>query len=91
MKKILLFASGTGSNVENIILYFKNDSQISIAGVFSNNLEAKALEKAKNQNVPTLVFDRTDLNEGFILNKIKEINPDLIENQSWNVLIFSFF
>jgi len=46
MKKILLFASGTGSNVENIIQYFKNKPEVIIAGVFTNNPNAKVLDKA---------------------------------------------
>ena len=78
MKKILLFASGTGSNVENIIQYFKNNEDISIVGVFTNNPEAKVLEKAKRHNVPSFVFNRTELTEGFVLKKVNELKPDLI-------------
>jgi phosphoribosylglycinamide formyltransferase-1 len=78
MKKILLFASGAGSNVENIIQHFKNIENVSIVGVFSNNPEAKVLEKAKTHHVPSLVFNRTELNNGFVLNKINELQPDLI-------------
>lgn len=78
MKKILLFASGTGSNVENIIQYFKNNPDIAIAAVFTNNPNAKVLDKAKIHNVPTLIFDKTQLSEGFVLDKINELQPDLI-------------
>ena len=78
MKKILLLASGTGSNVENIIRYFKNNNDIVIVGVFSNNLHAKVLDKTKRHNVASWVFNRTDLNEGLVLEKINELQPDLI-------------
>ncbi|WP_333599618.1 phosphoribosylglycinamide formyltransferase [Flavobacterium sp.] len=78
MKKILLFASGAGSNVENIIQYFKNNNEVAVVGVFSNNPEAKVLEKAQVHHVPTLVFNRAELNEGFVLAKINELQPDLI-------------
>ena len=78
MKKILLFASGTGSNVENIIQYFKNRHDIIIVGVFTNNPNAKVLDKAKNYNVPTLIFNKEQLSEGFVLDKISELKPDLI-------------
>jgi phosphoribosylglycinamide formyltransferase-1 len=78
MKKILLFASGTGSNVENIIQYFKNKPEVTIAGVFTNNPNAKVLDKAKKYNVPTLIFNKEQLSEGFVLDKIEEIKPDLI-------------
>jgi phosphoribosylglycinamide formyltransferase-1 len=78
MKKILLFASGTGSNVENIIQYFKNKPEVIIAGVFTNNPNAKVLDKANKYNVPTLIFNKEQLSEGFVLDKIEEIKPDLI-------------
>ena len=78
MKKILLFASGTGSNVENIIQYFKNNPNIRIVGVFSNNPNATVLDKAKKYNVPSLIFNKEELSEGFVLDKISELKPDLI-------------
>jgi len=78
MKKILLFASGTGSNVENIIQHFKNHHDIIVAGVYTNNPNAKVLDKAKNHNIPTLIFDREQLTAGFVLDKIAELKPDLI-------------
>lgn len=78
MKKILLFASGTGSNVENIIQYFEKNQQINVVGVFTNNPNAKVLDKAEKYNVPTLIFNREELSQGFVLNKINEIQPDLI-------------
>ena len=78
MKKILLFASGTGSNVENIIQYFKNHNEIIVVGVFTNNPHAKVLEKAKNHNIPTLIFNREEFSEGFVLDKIAELKPNLI-------------
>lgn len=78
MKKILLFASGAGSNVENIIKYFQNNDSISTVGVFSNNPEAKVLAVAQNNAVFSFVFNRTELSEGLVLTKIKELQPDLI-------------
>ncbi len=78
MKKILLFASGAGSNVENIIHYFKNYHHISIVGVFSNNPNAKVLDKAASHNVPTIIFNREELSGGFVLKKVNELQPDLI-------------
>ena len=78
MKKVLLFASGTGSNVENIIRYFKNYHDITVVGVFTNNPNAKVLDKAKKYNVPTFIFDRDELSGGLVLDKIEQLKPDLI-------------
>jgi len=78
MKKIVLFASGNGSNVENIIQHFKNSKVIAVAGVFTNNAQAKVLEKAKNHNVASFVFSKNDLESDLVLQKLQSLQPDLI-------------
>lgn len=78
MKKIVLFASGNGSNVENIIQYFKTNQSIAIAGVFSNNAQAKVLEKANSHHIESFVFTKSDLESGLVLQKMQSIQPDLI-------------
>ena len=78
MKKVLLFASGTGSNVENIIQYFEKNDDIIVVGVFTNNPHAKVLDKAKQYDVPTLIFNKEALSGDFVLDKIKELKPNLI-------------
>jgi phosphoribosylglycinamide formyltransferase-1 len=74
MKKIIIFASGTGSNAENII---KNLPNCDIS-VWTNNPNAKVIEKSHRLNILTYVFTKKQLFEGVILEKIKIINPDLI-------------
>jgi phosphoribosylglycinamide formyltransferase-1 len=78
MKKILFFASGNGSNVENSIQYFKNNDEISIVGIFSNNPDAIVLEKAKSHNIYSFVFNKEELADGVVLKKINALQPDLI-------------
>jgi len=78
MKKIILFASGSGSNAENIIKYFQKGKAVSVEAVFSNKPDAKVLEKASNLNVATYIFTKEDLKEGKVLQRINEIQPDLI-------------
>ena len=78
MKKIVLFASGNGSNAENIILHFKNIEQTKVIAVFSNNPEAKVLDRAKSQLVATFTFNKLELLEGQVLEKLQQLQPDLI-------------
>ncbi|MEO8234071.1 MAG: phosphoribosylglycinamide formyltransferase [Flavobacterium sp.] len=78
MKKVVIFASGSGSNAENIVLYFKNNIQINVATIFTNNVHAKVLDKANYLEVPTEVFNKIELSDGTVLEKIKKIKPDLI-------------
>ena len=58
MKNIAILASGSGTNAENIINYFKNHHKIKIKLVLSNNKNAYVLERAKKSNVETLVFNK---------------------------------
>ena len=77
MKKIILFASGNGSNVENIIEYFKA-SEVTVVGVFTNNSNAKVLEKVSRYGIQTVIFSREEFTSGFVLDKIISFEPDLI-------------
>ena len=61
MKRVAIFASGNGSNAENIITYFKPNSTIKISVLFSNNSNAKVLERAKLNYIPTVLFNKTEL------------------------------
>lgn len=78
-KKLVIFASGSGTNAENIIKHFHNSGKAEVIAVFSNNRKAKALKRAHDLNVTALHFDRESLyatNE--VLNVLKDLNPDLI-------------
>lgn len=78
MKKIVLFASGNGTNAENIIAHFKKSSQGTVVSVFVNNPRAKVIERAQNHGVNVILFDKEQLNNGFVLNELNQIQPDLI-------------
>ncbi len=78
MKKIVIFASGSGTNAENIIKYFQSKEIGTVVAVFTNNPNAKVLERAKNFQVPTEIFNKEELYNGKVLQKINVIQPDLI-------------
>jgi phosphoribosylglycinamide formyltransferase-1 len=78
MKKIVLFASGNGTNAENIMTYFDTSNAVSVVGVFTNNSEAKVIERAKKFKVPTFVFNKSALSDDTVLNQLKQLQPDLI-------------
>ena len=78
MKNIVLFASGNGSNAEEIIRYFKKNNQGTVVAIFSNKPDAKVLDRAKNHNISSVVFSKSQLNEGFVLEKLHQFQPDLI-------------
>ncbi len=77
--KIALFASGSGTNAENIIRYFSGNEFIQIDSLWSNNSGAFALERAKNLNVATFIFNRDQFYQtSEIAEKLKERGVNLI-------------
>lgn len=78
MKKIVVFASGSGTNAENIIKYFSNSSKAKVVNVFTNNPSAKVIERAAKLEVSSQIFSKQELKEGFLLQKINAFQPDLI-------------
>lgn len=76
--KIVIFASGSGSNAENIAEHFKG-SYVEVSAIFCNVEGAGVLERAKRLSIPSITFNKTEWKTGERIDEIiKEINPDLI-------------
>ena len=79
MKNIAIFASGNGTNAETIIKHFDKSNDITVSRVFCNKENAFVLTRAKNLNIPTLIFDKKTFYESDnVLNQLNEDNTDLI-------------
>jgi phosphoribosylglycinamide formyltransferase 1 len=79
MKKIAIFASGSGSNAENIVHYFREKENLNVECIYSNKADAYVLERAKKLNIQAKVFTREDFySSDLILNDLKEKGVDLI-------------
>lgn len=79
MRKIALFASGSGTNVENIANYFKQNSNVECSVVLVNKKDAYVLERAKKLNIPAIVFTRDEFyNTNKVLDILNEYKIDLI-------------
>lgn len=78
MKNIVIFASGGGSNAEAIMKHFKSRAGYSIAAIFTNNPSAGVLQKAEAYGVPTVIFNREELNGNAVLLKLQAFNPNII-------------
>ncbi len=62
MTRIAIFASGSGTNAENIINYFKENKKIEVGCIISNKKDAFVLERAKNLNIPSAFFSKEEFN-----------------------------
>ena len=79
MKEITIFASGSGSNAQNIAEYFKNRNNVVINHILTNKKDAYVVERAKNLGIPCTYFNKSDFYQSDkILNLLKELNTDLI-------------
>ncbi|HOW20585.1 MAG TPA: phosphoribosylglycinamide formyltransferase [Tenuifilaceae bacterium] len=78
MSNIAIFASGSGTNAENIIRYFCNHPLIRVTLVATNNPNAYVIGRAKMLAVPVVVFSLEELRNGVLLNLLKLNSIDLI-------------
>ncbi len=79
MKKIAIFASGTGSNALKIIQYFEHVNNVEICLIASNQPSAGVLEIAKNYEIPTIVFDKIEFSKSnHVLSILRSKKLDLI-------------
>ena len=83
-KKIVIFASGTGSNFVSIYSHIqKGEINGEIALLISNNQNCGAVDFAKKNNICTAIVDKDVINnnieyQDFLLSKILSVNADLI-------------
>ena len=78
-KNIAIFASGSGSNTENIIRYFRKSEAIQVSLVLSNRSDAYVLERAHRLGVPCNVFPKEDWMAGDeILAVLQEYHIDFV-------------
>ncbi|MBM3436586.1 MAG: phosphoribosylglycinamide formyltransferase [Bacteroidetes bacterium] len=79
MKKIVIFASGSGTNAQRIAEFFKSGDQISLVRIYCNRTDAFVLKRAENLGIPVLIFNKNDFyNSDAVLNQLYADKPDLI-------------
>lgn len=80
MKRIIIFASGSGSNAQRIIEHFNtHPDKAQVVAVYCNNPSAYVIERCKQLNVACRVFNRKDFYENNqVLNWLKEDKAELI-------------
>ena len=83
-KRIAIFASGSGSNAQKIMEYFKDNETAEVALLLTNNADAYVLQRADNFEVPSHIFDRQEF---------AEVDPiiDILERLNIDVLVLAGF
>jgi phosphoribosylglycinamide formyltransferase-1 len=79
MKNIAIMASGSGTNAENIIRFFRTNPEINVRLVLTNKADAYVLNRAHSFNIETVVFNRAQFYESDeIVNILLEKEIDLV-------------
>ncbi|RRQ50168.1 phosphoribosylglycinamide formyltransferase [Maribacter algicola] len=78
-KQIVLFASGSGTNVENIANYFGEHPTIGIKAVLTNKRDAHVLDRCNRLDIDALYFNKhAFVKSDCVLNILTSFDPDLI-------------
>lgn len=78
MIQIAIFASGAGTNAQNIIDYFRNDPAIRIALVAGNNASAGVIQIAAKEKIPFLLVEKKRFNEDGYISEFEKKHIALI-------------
>ena len=77
-QKIILFASGNGSNAENIFRFFEKNNNVDVLTVYTNNSKAGVINRFKTLGINVEVFNHKSFISGSLLKNVINQNPDLI-------------
>lgn len=85
MYNLAVFASGNGTNAENLIKYFSQHPLIRVSAVFTNNPNAGVIERAKRLNVPVVIFTKKELENPAFLEKLRDIQYIVLAGFLWKI------
>jgi phosphoribosylglycinamide formyltransferase-1 len=84
MKSIAIFASGSGTNAENIARYFRDSSDVCISVIVSNKPDAYVLKRAKTLGIPSEILTGSDMkNEARVMAFLARYKVDFIVLAGW--------
>lgn len=84
MKKIAIFASGSGTNAENLMNYFGKSNKIAVTLLISNTPKAYALKRAEAHKIETAVFLGSDFSDG-------QVVVDFLRTKSIDFIVLAGF
>ena len=78
MKRLSIFVSGNGTNLQRIAEYFANNPEVEIVNVVCNNPEAYAIERAKSLGLPVKMITKKEFNSPEFSQEMADLKLDLI-------------
>ncbi len=78
-KRIVIFASGSGTNTQNVIQYFQQQPIAEVVLVLTNKKDAQVIARAESLNTKAVYFSKPELlDPNGVLQVLKDAQPDLI-------------
>ena len=84
MKRIAIFASGSGSNAEKICEHFADRDDVDVSLIFTNNPMAGVIKRALKLQIPVVFFDRKTF---YHTGKI----PQILQNEGIDLVVLAGF
>ncbi|MBQ8959206.1 MAG: phosphoribosylglycinamide formyltransferase [Bacteroidales bacterium] len=78
MKRLSIFVSGNGTNLQRIAEYFSDNPTVEIANVVCNNPKAYSIERAKNLGIPMRMITKADFSSEAFTKEMQSLDIDLI-------------
>ena len=78
MKRLSIFVSGNGTNLQRIADYFADNKDVEIVNVVCNNPKAYSIERAKNLRIPLRMITKDDFKSESFINELQDLHVDLI-------------
>lgn len=78
MKRLSIFVSGNGTNLQRIAEYFANNKEIEIVNVVCNNPKAYAIERAHRLGIPVRMITKAEFNSPEFVQEMAVLKLDLI-------------
>lgn len=78
MIKLALLASGTGTNVRNIIAHFEGSTDVKVDCVIANRADAGALDFGLEKDIDTFVFDKAGFEGGEVQELLQDRQVDYV-------------
>ena len=78
MKRLSIFVSGNGTNLQRIAEYFANNPEVEIANVVCNNPKAYSIERAKKLGIPLRMITTEEFKGEAFIKEMQSLDIDLI-------------
>ena len=78
MKRLSIFVSGNGTNLQRIAEYFSGNPNVEIVNVVCNNPKAYSIERAKNLGIPLRMINREEFKSPSFVEEMQSLDIDLI-------------